>query len=196
MMVTMQDVAEFAGVSKASVSRVVNGLPASVETYNKVSIAMKSLGYHPNLIARALTTKKNSVVGVILAEYLTSDRMITEFFAQLLERMNDLKKPLIVVRNNGDLSSLLKCYNSLVEQCCEGIIYLTGTPNDRCFLSRVRREFIPLAIVYGYQLGTNSCITTRLGANDCGAEQQYVSMDEGSNQTLEYIGNPVKLSKL
>jgi LacI family transcriptional regulator len=62
-MVTMQEVAEYAGVSKASVSRVVNGLAASDETYHRVSAAMQSLGYHPNLIARALTTKRNSVIG-------------------------------------------------------------------------------------------------------------------------------------
>lgn len=86
-MVTMQDVANYVGVSKASVSRVVNGLPVSYEIQTKISEAIHILGYHPNLLARALTTKRNSVIGVIVSERLTGNCVSTEILSQLLEKM-------------------------------------------------------------------------------------------------------------
>ena len=125
-MVTINDVASYAGVSKASVSRVANGLPTSNETYLKVSSAMQHLGYHPNVIARALTTKRNSVIGVIASEGFTRNAVLTEFLSQFLVKLSHLKKPLVLVQANGCLDSLVTSYHSLVEQRCEGIICITA----------------------------------------------------------------------
>ncbi len=68
-MATISDVAATAGVSKATVSRVLNGLPVRRETYDKVQRAMDRLGYHPNAQARGLTLKKTNTVGVLAPEF-------------------------------------------------------------------------------------------------------------------------------
>lgn len=70
--VTMRDVAELAGVSQSTVSRVLSQsavmVPISPETYKKVQDAVQQLGYHPNLLARSLRTQKNAMIAVMIAD--------------------------------------------------------------------------------------------------------------------------------
>lgn len=71
--VSQQDVANLAGVSKQTVSRVSNGLTNVEEaTREKVLAAMSQLGYRPNSAARALRSGRFHNIGVImfnLSEY-------------------------------------------------------------------------------------------------------------------------------
>jgi len=65
--VTIFDVAEDAGVSTATVSRVANGLPnIRGETRRRVEAAMERLGYVANLHARGLAGGKTSVIGLLV----------------------------------------------------------------------------------------------------------------------------------
>lgn len=65
-MVTIRDVASLSGVSPATVSRVVNGLPGySEETKRRVEEAVAALNYEPDTFARGLKTKQSSVIGVL-----------------------------------------------------------------------------------------------------------------------------------
>ena len=74
--VTMQDVAQLAGVSKSTVSRVLSrstsGVPISTETYEKVSAAVAQLGYHPNVNARSLRTQRTNLIAVMIADISNS----------------------------------------------------------------------------------------------------------------------------
>ena len=62
----MADVAVVAGVSHMTVSRVLND-PGSVKpaTRDRVQAAMRSLGYRPNTVARALATGRTRRIGVL-----------------------------------------------------------------------------------------------------------------------------------
>jgi transcriptional regulator with XRE-family HTH domain len=64
--VTIRDVAVHAGVSPATVSRVVNGLVGySDETRERVETAVKSLSYETDYLARGLKTRQTSVIGLL-----------------------------------------------------------------------------------------------------------------------------------
>ncbi len=64
--VTMLDVAKMCGVSYQTVSRVVNDSPdVSAKTRRSVLKAIKTLGYHPNQLARSLKTRRSSILEVI-----------------------------------------------------------------------------------------------------------------------------------
>ncbi|MEU9699302.1 LacI family DNA-binding transcriptional regulator [Streptomyces sp. NPDC047981] len=66
---TLEAVAERAGVSRATVSRVVNGGAGVREALaEKVRVAVEELGYVPNHAARTLVTRRNGAVAVIIAE--------------------------------------------------------------------------------------------------------------------------------
>lgn len=64
-MPTIADVAKLANVSKATVSRVLNSLPVSEQTYQRVISAIKSLNYRPNAQARSLTLRRTNLIGVV-----------------------------------------------------------------------------------------------------------------------------------
>ncbi len=65
-MPTLQDVAQKAGVSTATVSKVLSNTPYFSEaTREKVMKAVDDVGYIPNLAARALTTGKTNIIGVV-----------------------------------------------------------------------------------------------------------------------------------
>lgn len=66
-MIKMKDVAERAGVSVTTVSRVLNNRGAiSEKTRKKVYRTMEELNYHPNEMARSLMTKKTHIIGLIV----------------------------------------------------------------------------------------------------------------------------------
>ncbi|WWL94348.1 LacI family DNA-binding transcriptional regulator [Pediococcus acidilactici] len=66
MTVKLEDVAELAGVSKTTVSRVLNNRGyISEQTRKKVHEAMEELHYSPNAVARQLFKKETKLVGLI-----------------------------------------------------------------------------------------------------------------------------------
>ncbi|HVN54361.1 MAG TPA: LacI family DNA-binding transcriptional regulator [Anaerolineaceae bacterium] len=66
---TIEDVAELAGVSIATVSRVVNGTEVvSAATARRVQEAIRQLGYSPHSAARSLASRRTSTLGLILPE--------------------------------------------------------------------------------------------------------------------------------
>ena len=79
---TLDDVARVAGVSRATVSRVVNGgRLVSQRTCDAVNAAIAELGYRPNRAARALVTRRAGAVAVVVPE--TDDRVFSDpFFPQ------------------------------------------------------------------------------------------------------------------
>ncbi|MEC4020158.1 LacI family DNA-binding transcriptional regulator [Streptomyces sp. H27-D2] len=81
---TLEAVAERAGVSRATVSRVVNGdTKVGAPLRQQVERAVADLGYIPNSAARALATRRTGAVAVVIAEPET--RVFSDpFFAQQL----------------------------------------------------------------------------------------------------------------
>ncbi|USD65835.1 LacI family DNA-binding transcriptional regulator [Vibrio sp. SCSIO 43136] len=68
-MITIRDVSEFAGVSPATVSRVINGTTrVSHQKKLKVENAIAQLGYRPNTIAKALASSKTGSIGIVVPE--------------------------------------------------------------------------------------------------------------------------------
>lgn len=66
--VGIRDVATRAGVSPATVSRVLTGGPASRETRERVEAAVRETGYRPNLSARRLRTRASRTIGLIVSD--------------------------------------------------------------------------------------------------------------------------------
>lgn len=82
--VTLADVARAAGVSPATVSRVVNASPkVSADVRSVVEEAIARLGYVPNRAARSLAARRSDSVGVVVLES-TQQFFGDPFFGQLL----------------------------------------------------------------------------------------------------------------
>lgn len=86
--VTMRDVARAAGVSVATVSRVVNGKGSvTADTQQRVQEAIHRLDYVPHVGARSLTTRRTHVIGVVLPE------TYGDFFSEIIRGMDRVARP-------------------------------------------------------------------------------------------------------
>ena len=86
--ITIYDVAREAGVSMATVSRVVNGNKNVKEnTRKKVLEVIDRLDYRPNAVARGLASKKTTTVGVVIPNIANSYFSITSIISYLLQVM-------------------------------------------------------------------------------------------------------------
>ncbi len=82
--VTVKDVAQRAGVSVASVSRALNGLPGVSESVvRRVKEAADELHYRPNAVARSLRTEASRALGLVISDVTNS------FFVELARTIED-----------------------------------------------------------------------------------------------------------
>ncbi|MEK6192420.1 MAG: LacI family DNA-binding transcriptional regulator [Chloroflexota bacterium] len=86
---TLEAVARVANVSRATVSRVVNGdQRVSDTTRTVVEAAVRDLGYVPNRAARSLVTKRSGSVGVVIPEP-TAQLFGDPYFPRILRGISD-----------------------------------------------------------------------------------------------------------
>jgi LacI family transcriptional regulator len=100
--VTSQDVANLAGVSRTTVSLVLNdveGIHISPETRQKVRDAAENLGYIPNATAQALATRRAKAVGLVMTRsphHIASDTFLPQILGGLLEVIKQHKLHLLI----------------------------------------------------------------------------------------------------
>jgi LacI family transcriptional regulator len=88
MRTTLADIARWAGVSKMTVSRVISGKgPIADETRLRVKRIIDEAGYHPNLIARSLASRRSMILGVIIP--WKEKLLLDNYFAQVLSGIVD-----------------------------------------------------------------------------------------------------------
>jgi DNA-binding LacI/PurR family transcriptional regulator len=111
---TLEQVAALAGVSRATVSRVVNGSPKVLpDTVAAVNRAIVELGYVPNRAARALVTRRTDSVALVVSE--PDSRVFSDpFFAGILRGVSMTLAPtsfqlvLLIEPAEGDDQRLLR----------------------------------------------------------------------------------------
>lgn len=109
--VTIYDVAKEAGVSLATVSRVINGLEiVRDETREKVEAAIEKLGYKPNAIAQGLALQKTTTIGLIVPEASFN------YTGQIINGLIDVAK--------------IYKYNIILHTMTEGIVDIKDVVDD------------------------------------------------------------------
>lgn len=128
MMVTISDVAKLAGVSKTTVSRVLNNHPyVSNKNRKKVQEAMEVLSYIPSSAAKQLRGQSSKIVGVIVS------RITNPFFTSLLDSIEQeaVKSGyrLVIFQSRGKKDEELLFLDMLKNGQVDGII-MCSVEND------------------------------------------------------------------
>lgn len=130
-MATIRDVSKLAGVSVATVSRVINKKGyVSRETEEAILNAMKMLNYSPSDVARRLAGKKSNTIGLIIPNILNP------FFPQIARAAEDtahkLGFNLILCNSDNDREKEKLYYEMLINKQVDGMIIAsyTATPMD------------------------------------------------------------------
>ncbi|ECI0271800.1 LacI family DNA-binding transcriptional regulator [Salmonella enterica subsp. enterica] len=156
-MATIKDVASLAGVSTATVSRVINQT-AWVEpvTRERVEKAMRDLNYRRNAAAIALAKRSGDMLGLL------TGNLADPFFASLARGVEDVSRKqqyrLMVCSGGHDEEMEKAGLDFLVNQGCEAIVVHASRLPDKELL-RYAAHFPALVVVNRYIAGmANRCI--------------------------------------
>ena len=152
-MTTLQKVAEKAGVSTATVSKVLSNTPYfSEETRVKVMHAVEEVGYVPNLAARALSRGKTNIIAVvfpIVFDTIFSDPLVQHILEGVESECTDNGYNVLLSTPHIAGDALDPHYQQLVMSgYLDGIVALDNVP-DAPILELVRKREIP-AVAIGY----------------------------------------------
>ena len=127
---TIKEVAEAAGVSTQTVSRVINNRPdVAAETFERVQQIITDTGYSPNMFARGLTQGRSHSLGIVAygLEYFGPSRVLTGIEQQAAGMGYSISLNLIHEPEILDVEGLL---SSLFSRQVDGIIWAVPDVGD------------------------------------------------------------------
>jgi len=151
--VTSQDVANLAGVSRTTVSFVLNNVhrfSIRPETAEKVRLAARQLGYYPNASAKALASNQTKNIGLIISrapQYIASDPFLPEILSGLLDALKQNSQGLLLewVEPGQQLETYLELTRA---HHIDGMILMTPRTDDTG-IKALEEADIPV-VVMGY----------------------------------------------
>lgn len=158
-MVTVKDIAEYCGVSNATVSKALNGYgDISPVTADRIRQAAKELHYMPNVAARQLKTNISHSIGVLF-EDSTNSGLTHEFFSRILNAAK------IEAEQSGyDITFISKNIGgrpaSYLEHAryrhCDGVLIASVDFQSRAIEELVQSEIPTITIDYSFN--NHSCV--------------------------------------
>src|SRR5258708_12332634 len=122
----MSDIARLAGVSRTTVSFVLNNHVSSAsipaETKDRVLKAAKRLSYRPNLAAKGLRTNRTHTIGFITDEIATTPHAVKIIKGAQDEALAH-GKLLLIINTGSDATVKETAIEMMLERQVEGIIY-------------------------------------------------------------------------
>ncbi|MFI9810911.1 LacI family DNA-binding transcriptional regulator [Saccharothrix variisporea] len=142
---TIKDVAQHAGVSTATVSRVLNGHAAPTpETRTRVLAAVEELGYRPNALARSLRTTSTKTLGLVISD------LVNPFFAEIARAVEEEARAhgycVIVANADESADQLLTYVRTLLDRRVDGLLVCPAT-DDPSWLAEVEERGVPLVLL-------------------------------------------------
>jgi LacI family transcriptional regulator len=142
--VTIYDVAREAGVSMATVSRVVNNNPnVKPQTRKKVFEAIERLGYRPNAVARGLASKKTTTVGVVIPDISNA------IFAEVARGIEDIatmyRYNIILCNADKKKDKEISVINTLLEKQVDGLLFMGGVVTQE-HIEAFRTSSVPIVL--------------------------------------------------
>ena len=132
MAVTVKEVAKYAGVSTATVSRVINNdQRISAKTKEKVLNSMEALNYMINNIARSLKTNKTYTVGFICPELSNTFNMTLA--KGLEDELRRFGYNVIICNSNENADEENERIKVLIQKCIDGIIIIPASSRGSHF---------------------------------------------------------------
>ncbi|WP_129706008.1 LacI family DNA-binding transcriptional regulator [Priestia megaterium] len=142
---TIYSVAEEAGVSISTVSKVINQTGhISERTRQKVIEVMAQLNYHPSVVASALTGKPTKTIGLLVPD------ISNPFFADLARSIEDRSHErgfhVVMCNTDNDAEKEKKYLSLLIRQRIDGLIVASAFRNAN-LLKNMLKQDIPISVI-------------------------------------------------
>jgi LacI family transcriptional regulator len=145
-MVTSADVSTLAGVSRATVSHVINKTSyVSPELTRRVEAAIKQLNYRPDAIARSLAARRTFTVGVLVA------RLSSAFYPPLISALESTLSrdgySIVLCDSHEDERIEERNLRILAERRADGIIWVPCSQNNVQFVRKLAESGTSVVVV-------------------------------------------------
>jgi LacI family transcriptional regulator len=148
---TLEDIAELAGVSRSTVSRVINEQPnVRTDVRKRVLEVIQNTGYHPNAAARTLASQRSWTIGLILplsvSIFFTDPYYphLTKGIAQACNQ-NDYTLALFLVSSKDDEEKMFPRISK--RSLLDGVIVQSGHHGDQGIIGKLVDASMPLVVM-------------------------------------------------
>src|SRR4051794_10855884 len=190
---TMSDVARRAGVSTATVSRVLSGPAESVraETREKVLQAVAETGYFPNRLARNLRERSARIFALVISD------IGNPFFTAIVRGCEDTARARgysVIVANTDEMAELEA--QRLLDMVAEGVagVVLASTGENNEGLEQAVRSGIPIVALDRRIAGLELDTVTTDGVR--GAHEAVDQLAQAGHRRIAMIGGPTEISTM
>lgn len=189
-MLRIREVADYAGVSPATVSRVLNNYPyIRDEVRSSVLDAIKQLGYEPNRVAQRLRATNSLLIGIVVTD------ITNPFFNTILASVEDVffKKGFSVLMSNttGDPQKEL-AYLSILENEDVGGLIIAPTSENVGEVAQLADAGLPIVVID--RRVTSGNVDMVLSDNVAGARSAIEHLIDLGHQRIGHIGGPLHLT--
>jgi LacI family transcriptional regulator len=155
-MPTVKDVAEYAGVSVATVSRALSGYPhVSAATRERVLKAVEALRYRPDQVARSLRRRRTNLIGLVVSTI--ENVFFTELARAAEQSAREHGYNLILCNTDENPQQEATYLNILDQQLAAGVI-LAPAPGNAAHLASFLESGLPIVLV-NRRLDHLSCVS-------------------------------------
>lgn len=148
MMVTIQEVADHAGVSRSTVSRVINGyVHVKSDVRERVLKSISELNYRPNKLARSLRKQESNSIGVIVRQQKTP--FSSELGYSIESVLFEHGYHSLLCSTDGDYDKESKYIDMLIDYQVGGVILRPNAPFDQSIKSieKLLENDIPVVVL-------------------------------------------------
>ncbi len=185
-MATIYEVSKLAGVSLATVSRVVNNSAKVREsTRVKVEAAMKELGFRPNAIARSLATNRTDTVGIVISEL--DGPFYGPMMTNIEAKFRAANIHALFTAGHSNEASEKNAIQFLLDRRVDALILHVESVTDG-YLEQVAKEGVPIVVI-GRQVDSEAVASIDLD-NELGGYLAAKAVIASGHRDIAYISGP------
>lgn len=188
MAVTIEDIAKEAGVSIATVSRVINKTkPVSTELRDRVYAVIEKNHFKPNRLAQGLITKKTDTIGIIVPDISNA------VFGKLTKGINSVFAEqgytVVLCESQGDPEKERKLLEILEEKQIEGLLF-AGVNVDHTLVECMQRRKYPTVLVAQETSESEEALHTVIHDNTTAMYDAVKFFLDNGHRRIAYLGGP------
>lgn len=191
MKVLLKDIANEAGVSTATVSRIINGsVPVSTSLEEKVLSAAEKLGYivETNLPAVKKFQQKSNVIGLIVSDF--SNPFFQVLMRGVLNEARSSNYGVQVFETNENVQTEVEIFKSLQQFDLAGIIVSASRVQESVLLQFSQRSEKPIVLINRYVKAPNvSCIIVDYERSMIQAATHLINL---GHRRIAYLAGPAQ----
>ncbi len=150
--ITINEIAEIAGVSKATVSRVLNNSkPVSDDIRKKVTDAIEVTNFVPSALGRGLSLNKSHLIGVIIPDL--ANPVFSRIIAGIESAIRHKDYALLITATDFSKENSIRHIQILHEKSVDGLIFLAGAMDQD--LTQALENFSKPVVVIGSDIDSD-----------------------------------------